>query len=41
MINDEDEATEEHSENIDEPALVLPPIAVEKKGVKQSQITEF
>ena len=31
MVNDEDEATEEDSKNIDEPVLVLPPTAAEKK----------
>ena len=41
MINDEDEATEEDSENIEEPVLVIPPIAAEKKESKQSQITDF
>ena len=41
MINDEDEATGEDSENIDEPGLVLPAIAAEKKEAKQSQITDF
>ena len=35
MFNDEDEATEEDSENIDEPVLVLPPIAPEKKEQNQ------
>ena len=34
MINDEDEATEEDSENIEEPVLVIPPIAAEKKRIK-------
>ena len=41
MINDEDEATEEDSENVEEPVLVIPPIAAEKKEAKQSQITDF
>ena len=41
MINDEDLATEEDSENIEEPVLVIPPIAAEKKESKQSQITDF
>ena len=41
MINDEDEATEEDSENIEEPVFVIPPIAAEKKESKQSQITDF
>ena len=41
MINYEDEATEEDSENIEEPVLVIPPIAAEKKESKQSQITDF
>ena len=41
MINDEDEANEEDSENIDEPVLVLPPIAAEKEEAKKSQITDF
>ena len=41
MINDEDEATEEDSENIEEPVLVIPLIAAEKKESKQSQITDF
>ena len=41
MINDEDEATEEDSENIEEPVLFIPPIAAEKKESKQSQITDF
>ena len=36
MINDEDEATEEDSENIDEPVLVLPAIAAKKK--KQNKV---
>jgi len=40
-IIDEDEATEEASEIIDEPVLVLPAIAAEKKEAKQSQITDF
>ena len=33
MINDEEEATED-SENIEEPMLFIPPIAVEKKRIK-------
>ena len=41
MINDEDEATEKDSENVEEPLLVIPPIAAEKKEAKQSQITDF
>ena len=41
MINDEDEATGEDSEIIDEPVLVLPAIAAKKKEAKQSQITDF
>ena len=41
MINDEDEATGEDSEIIDEPVLVLPAIAAKKKEAKQSQITVF
>ena len=41
MFNDEDEATEEDSENIDEPVLVLSPIAAEKEEAKKSQITDF
>ena len=41
MINDEDEATEEDSENVEEPVLVIPPIPAEKKEAKQSQITDF
>ena len=41
MLNDEDEANEEDSENIDEPVLVLPPIAPEKKEAKSSQIGDF
>ena len=41
MINDEDEATEEDSENIEELVLVIPPIAAEKKESKHSQITDF
>ena len=41
MINNEDEATEEDSENIEEPVFVIPPIAAEKKESKQSQITDF
>ena len=41
MINDENEATEEDSENVEEPVLVIPPIAAEKKEAKQSQITDF
>ena len=41
MINDEDEATGEDSEIIDEPALVLLAIAAKKKEAKQSQITDF
>ena len=31
MINDEYEATEKGSENVEEPVLVIPPIAAEKK----------
>ena len=34
MINDEDEATEEDSEHIEEPVLVIPPIAAERKIIK-------
>ena len=34
MINQEDEATEEDSENFEEPVLVIPPIAAEKKRSK-------
>ena len=41
MFNDEDEATEDDSKNVDEPVLVLPPIAPEKKEAKQSQIGDF
>ena len=41
MINDEDEATGEDSEIIDELVLVLPAIAAKKKAAKQSQITDF
>ena len=41
MINYEDEATEEDSENIEEPVLVLSPIATEKEEAKQSKITDF
>ena len=41
MINDEEEATEEDSENIEQPVLVVPPIAAEIKEAKQTQITDF
>ena len=41
LINDEGEATEEYSENVEEPVLVFPPISAEKKEAKQSQITDF
>ena len=41
MINDEDEATEEDSENFEELVLVILPIAAEKKEAKQSPITDF
>ena len=34
MINDEDEATEKDSENVEEPVLVIPPMAAEKKRSK-------
>ena len=36
MINDEDEASEEDSETIEGPVLVILPIAAEKKEAKQS-----
>ena len=36
MIIDEDEASEEDSENIEEPVLVIPPLAAEKKEAKRS-----
>ena len=41
MINDEDEATEEDSENVEQPVLVISPMTAEKKEAKQSQITDF
>ena len=42
MINDEDEATEEDSEGIDEPMLVLPPIAAETRApvIRNSKLRE-
>ena len=36
IINDEDEATEEGSENIEESVLVTLPIAAAKKEARQS-----
>ena len=41
MINDEDEATEEDSENIEEPVLVVPPIAAEKKDQNKVKLLIF
>ena len=41
MFNDEDEATEDDSKNVDEPVLVLPPIAPEKEEARKSQIGDF
>ena len=41
MIKDEDEATEEDSENVEQPVLVISPMTAEKKEAKQSQITDF
>ena len=41
IINDEDEATEEGSENIEESVLVTLLFATAKKEARQSQITDF
>ena len=41
MINDEDEANEKDSENVEEPVLVITPMAAEKKEAKRSQISDF
>ena len=41
MINDEDEATEEDSENIEEPVLVIPPITAERKHQNKVKLLIF
>ena len=41
MINDEDEANEEDSENIEEPVSIIPPIAAEKKNQNKVKLLIF
>ena len=41
MINYEDEATEEDSENIEEPVFVIPPVAAERKNQNKVKLLIF